>query len=129
MTVQRICKPHLVDFLRMCDKNRWCCPRIRYASIRSKPELCRDLLNFFKFEKEEDSVRIVPIRPIHGFPLLEYNLKSRCFSVDGELHDFPRMSREKPVFHLERKKVTLEFSPLYAAPGSGTAFGASPMFP
>ena len=129
MTIQRICKPHLVDFLRMCDKNRWCSPRIRYASIRSKPELCKDLLNFFRFEKDGDSVRIVPLRQIHGFPLLEYNLKSRCFLMNGVLQDFPRMSRARPVFRLEKKRVTLAFGPLYAARGSATAFAASPMFP
>ena len=129
MTVQRICKPHLVDFLRMCDKNRWCSPRIRYASIRSKPELCKDLLNFFRFEKEGDHVRIVPLRPIHGFPLLEYDLKSRCFLVDGVLRDFPRMSRAHPAFRLEHKQVTLEFCNLYADNGNGTTSGVAQVFP
>ena len=129
MTVQRICKPHLVDFLRMCDRNRWCCPRIRYASIRSKPELCRDLLSFFKFEKEGESVRIVPIRPIHRFPLLEYNLKTRTFHVDGVVHDFPRMSRARPEFRLVRKPVTLEFGALFVEPGSGISAVSALGFP
>ena len=113
----------------MCDKNRWCSPRIRYASIRSKPELCKDLLNFFGFEREEDQVRIIPIRPIHGFPILAYDLKARCFSVDGVLADFPRLSRARPEFRLEHTPVTLEFGTLYAARGSDIVFAASPMFP
>ena len=38
-----ICKPHIVDLLRIFDKRRMVTPRIRYASVRSKPELIADL--------------------------------------------------------------------------------------
>ena len=52
-TIYKLTKPSLVDLLRMCDRNRWCTPRIRYASIRSKPELCKDLLKHFDFKEAE----------------------------------------------------------------------------
>ena len=127
--VQRISKPHLVDFLRMCDRNRWCCPRIRYASIRSKPELCEDILKFFSFIEAAEVIFICPLRTLHGFPEMEYHLKGRCFVLDGCHHDFPRLSRSKPVFQLERKRVTLEFDWGPWAPGSDTVSADAPMFP
>ena len=124
----RICKPHLVDFLRMCDKYRWCSPRIRYASIRSKPELCADIDNNFNVTGDR-VLSISPKRPTPHFPELNYDLNSRKFLIDGIPHDFPRISREKPQFGLERRKVTLHFGCMYGLPGSGiiSAFGlASP---
>ena len=45
--MQRISKPHLVDLLRFFDKKRIFSPRIRYASVRSKPELIKDLKKYF----------------------------------------------------------------------------------
>ena len=41
--MERISKPHIVDLLRVFDRKRWIQPRIRYASVRSKPELIKDL--------------------------------------------------------------------------------------
>jgi len=129
-TVQRISKPHLVDFLRMCDKNRWCSPRIRYASIRSKPELCTDILHFFTFDLLTDQrIKVTPLRRIRGFPNLEYDLKQRAFLVDGKLHDFPRISRQKPRFSLVRGPVTLLFGDMYCRHGSGKAAACALMFP
>ena len=32
-----------MDLLRIFDKHKWIRPRIRYASVRSKPELIADL--------------------------------------------------------------------------------------
>ena len=129
MPVKRISKPHLVDFLRMCDRNRWCCPRIRYASIRSKPDLCNDLLKFFTFVEKERLITISPKRPIHKFPRLQYDLKVRSFLQDGKRFDFARISRQKPQFHLVRKTTTLHFGPLYGPPGSGKAAAFALMFP
>ena len=129
-TVQRISKPHLVDFLRMCDKNRWCSPRIRYASIRSKPELCADISNFFTFSQcSETLIAVDSKRAIRGFPNLQYDLKQRAFLVDGKTHDFPRMSRQKPRFSLLREPVTLVFGDLYCTPGSGIVSASSLGFP
>ena len=45
--MQDISKPRIVDFLRTCDKLNWVHPRIRFASVRSKPELIEDIeMNF-----------------------------------------------------------------------------------
>ena len=50
--MEQISKPHLVDLLRIFDKRRYFVPRIRYASVRAKPELVKDLKNyFFTYEK------------------------------------------------------------------------------
>ena len=45
--MQRISKPHIVDLLRYFDRNRLFSPRIRYASVRSKPELIADIKSGF----------------------------------------------------------------------------------
>ena len=45
--MNQISKPHIVDLLRIFDKNRMISPRIRYASVRSKPELLKDLAHHF----------------------------------------------------------------------------------
>ena len=96
-TVQRISKPNLVDLLRMCDRRRWCTPRIRYASIRSKPDLCRDLVVFFEFKLQGDEVRILPKKKIFSFPDLRYNLKERRFYLDGQWFDGEGLSSETGV--------------------------------
>ena len=53
--LHKISKPHLVDLLRMSDHNRWLQPRIRYASVRSKPELIRDLEDHFLVKEHWES--------------------------------------------------------------------------
>ena len=128
-TIFKLTKPSLVDLLRMCDRNRWCTPRIRYASIRSKPELCKDLLQHFTFVEEDEFIRIRPRRPIVNFPQLMYHQKSRRFWKDGEAFDAARVSRQRPEFRLERKETTLYFGQLQGALGSGTGVAASLMFP
>ena len=42
--IRDICKPLIVDLLRTFDKNRWMSPKIRYASVRSKDQLIKDLM-------------------------------------------------------------------------------------
>ena len=44
--METISKPHLVDLLRVFDKRKWFVPRIRYASVRSKPELIKDMQKY-----------------------------------------------------------------------------------
>ena len=130
--VQRITKPNLVDLLRMCDKNRWTQPRIRYASIRSKPDLCEDLLEFFEFRQEGNLITVLPLAPIHRFPHLTYDIKHRCYFWNGEKFDCARVSRKRPTFQLERRTVTLVFGSLYPAksgPCSGTISVAALGFP
>ena len=123
-SVQKLTKPSLVDLLRMCDKNRWCCPRIRYASIRSKPDLCADLLKFFRFENDGDFIQIHSLRELVNFPQLKYHLKSRRFWRDGKTFDAATVSRERPMFRFEKKRVTLYFGEIRAARGSDTGVGA-----
>ena len=107
--VQKISKPALVDFLRLCDRKRWCTPRIRYASIRSKPELCEDLCEKFDFVLEGSVINLCPRNSIRDFPKVQYDLERRMFSLNGQKLDVARVSRKKPMFHLEKKRVTLVF--------------------
>ena len=128
--VQRITKPNLVDMLRMCDRKRWCCPRIRYASIRSKPDLCKDLLLHFIFTQAGHFITVTPIKRLVKFPDLQYHVKERRFYLDGTIFDCAKVSRARPQFHLERKPVTLEFGTLYATRlCSGKVAAFVPMFP
>ena len=122
--VQKLTKPSLVDLLRMCDKNRWCCPRIRYASIRSKPDLCADLLKFFTFQSDGEFIQIQSLRDLVNFPRLKYHLKTRRFWRNGIPFDAATVSRERPAFRLERKTVTLNFGQIRATlcNGKGAAF-------
>ena len=114
MALNMICKPHLVDLLRHFDRNMWLHPRIRYASVRSKPELIRDLERFFTAASRPAlKPRRVVLRLRNRallVPGLEYDLAWRKWVVDGVPRDFPRSTREKPVFLIERGKVTLDFS-------------------
>ena len=59
--MQRISKPDLVAFLRIRDHRRWLCPRIRYASIRSKPELLADLRRFFLVRQRGSLLELTPL--------------------------------------------------------------------
>ena len=130
MAVQRISKPAIVNFLRLCDRKRWCQPRIRYASIRSKAELCADLIDYFQFQLTDKVITISPHKEIRGFPQIQYDLKLRSFLVDGLRHDFAKVSRQKPTFHLEHRTVTLVFGALHLhSKCSGTGAAVASMFP
>ena len=54
--MNQISKPHIVDLLRIFDKNRYINPRIRYASVRSKPELLNDLKMHFRVRVVEKTI-------------------------------------------------------------------------
>ena len=110
----RISKPNLVDLLRLCDRNHWCSPRIRYASIRSKPDLCRDLILFFTFKLESHLILISPNKQIRNFPEIYYNLKIRRFFLNDREFDCAKVSRSKPLFQMKRGPITLKFGPLYS---------------
>ena len=71
-----ISKPHLVDLLRIFDKKRYITPRIRYASVRSKPELIRDIGRHFKTEKVGSVVTLRPVHSLREIPLIQYDLKA-----------------------------------------------------
>lgn len=121
LAIYKLTKPSLVDLLRMCDRNRWCCPRIRYASIRSKPDLCTDLLKFFSFVVDGDFILIQTLRELVNFPEMRYHLKTRRFWKNGLPFDAAKVSRERPTFRLEKKLITLQFGELRAARGSEIA--------
>ena len=104
--LNKISKPHLVDFLRMSDHRRWLMPRIRYASVRSKPELIQDLQSHFRVRRKGDLLLFEPVRA-RGLPEISYSLKTRKYTLDGVMVDIPRMSRKKVVFSICYEKVTL----------------------
>ena len=106
--LNRISKPHIVDFLRMSDRNRWLSPRIRYASVRSKPELIQDLENHFCVKCDQDLLLFEPKRS-HNLPAIVYCLRRRLYLINGDPMDVPRVSRKKPSFCILREKVTLTF--------------------
>ena len=104
----RISKPHLVDLLRIADRNKWLNPRIRYASVRSKPELIHDLKSHFKIVMEDRRLLFRP-RRARNLPRLEYDLEAKNYILDGSVVDIPTLSREKVVFRISRVPVTLKF--------------------
>lgn len=93
--MQRISKPDLVDFLRISDHRRWLTPRIRYASIRSKPELLEDLRRHFDEKLVGHLLEFVPRNPRLLLPLVQYDLKQKVFLFDGKFCDVPKKSRER----------------------------------
>ena len=107
--MQRISKPHLVDLLRYFDKNRVFSPRIRYASVRSKPELIRDLRQHFLVCAPTPAVLLFHPRKPLRLPTITYDLKNRRFLFDGAFRDIPKESRERPKFSISHVPVTLHF--------------------
>ena len=104
-----ISKPDIVDLLRIADHKRWFTPRIRYASIRSKPELLKDLCVYFLVRKAGKRLKFLPKRYLFAVPVLEYDLVAKRFLFDGELVDIVKTSRERPTFSIRREKVTVQF--------------------
>ena len=104
-----ISKPHLVDLLRIFDKRKYLIPRIRYASVRSKPELIRDLKSHFKCEVKGDLVEFKPRRQLVGVPRISYDLVEKRYRFDGRFVDVPRESRQQPVFEIRRGPFVITF--------------------
>ena len=115
--MERISKPNLVDLLRTFDRFRWLQPRIRYASVRSKPMLIRDLREVFRDELETDRITFVPRRPNLQVPRIEYLLKARHFLIGGVKYDLPKHSRRPIRFQIERGPITLHFPMTKRSPG------------
>ena len=110
-----ISKPHLVDLLRYFDRQMLLHPRIRYASVRSKPELIRDLLDHFTVARHSDLVCLEPRRRrCFQCPELAYHLPTRRWTLNGTAHDFPRETRARPAFRIVRRKVSLRFEGIRA---------------
>ena len=114
-----ISKPHIVDLLRIFDRRRYICPRIRYASVRSKPELIRDISRHFAMSVQADVVTLKPLKTLCEVPVIRYHLKEKHYSFDGNPVDVPRQSREKVRFQISRKPVTIHWPVILAPPQSG----------
>jgi hypothetical protein len=114
MDAQRLTKPALVDLLRLCDNRRWVLPKIRYASIRAKGDLIKDLLHHFEFVFAGGFVDIRPKHRIHKFPeSLKYHVKTRSFHLDHLPFDCAKISREKVPYTFRWVKTTLYFPNLH----------------
>ena len=112
-----ISKPHLVDLLRIFDKNKWIIPRIRYASVRSKPELIADITSHFRVQPTKAEVLMFfPKRKLAGVPKIAYDLPSRKYLMDDLVVDVPKESRKKPQFSISHDPVTLTFYEFYSDP-------------
>ncbi len=113
--MNHISKPHIVDLLRIFDKRKFFVPRIRYASVRSKPELLKDLAHYFGTRLNEGEVHFLrkPTVP-SGVPRIHYHLGDRKFYFDGKEIDAPTHARIEPGFRVIRGPVILtwnEWSP------------------
>ena len=108
--MERISKPHLVDLLRVFDRKKWFMPRIRYASVRSKPELIKDIKRYF-FTYERDGILNFSTRAgvARSIPKIAYKFESREYLFDGVPFDVPTESRRKVVFSISHVPVTLHF--------------------
>ena len=111
MSVEALChisKPHLVDLLRVFDRHKWLSPRIRYASVRSKPELIGDICREFCIEKIKKQIRFCPKRA-RNLPTIVYDLEKKHFLFDSKVLNVGRISREKPGFQIRRGPIELSF--------------------
>ena len=104
-----ISKPHLVDLLRIFDKQRMFTPRIRYASVRSKPELLQDLASHFTAIRKNDIILFEPVRSVPGLPAIQYHLKRKKFYFDSQSVDVPTESRKRPLFQVIQGPIELTF--------------------
>jgi len=115
--MNQISKPHIVDLLRIFDKKRYINPRIRYASVRSKPELLNDLklhftIRVFDLKGKKKTERIIyfdPVIPIHRLPRIHYSVLQKKFFFDDLAVDVPAESRQRPSFQIRKEKITLYF--------------------
>ena len=111
--MEKISKPALVDLLRLSDRERWFSPRIRFASVRSKPCLIADLRELYTDVRVGGRVLFQPRRPLpQHVPGIAYDVKLRTFLLDGTVIDVPRVSREKPAFSIRYERCTLLFGSL-----------------
>ena len=108
--MNNISKPHLVDLLRIFDKRKYFVPRIRYASVRSKPELLKDLANHFTTDVTDTEVVFKPKASVpKTVPAIRYNLSDRKYYFDSVEVDVPTHSRVMPMFEIRHVPTTLYF--------------------
>ena len=106
-TLENICKPQIVDFLRVCDRRRWVFPRIKYASVRSKPVLLEDIRRHFREESRPGSLVLHPKRQARSVPEILFDFSEKTFLFDGAPVDLPTFA--KPEFRIDRGPVEIDF--------------------
>ena len=129
--MQDISKPRIVDFLRTCDKLNWVHPRIRFASVRSKPELIEDIEMNFTVDREGSFINIVPRKSSRRIPSIQFDLDSRQYLLDGEYHELQKESRRRPEFSISHEETTIEFGDFHMCVdphATRTTFAASSPF-
>ena len=136
-----IAKPAIVELLRLFDENQWVVPRIRYASVRSKPELIEDIQRHFRASIREGMVHLSPnhckLRSLERVPPIWFDLARRRWFVRGEQLPPVRVRKELLGFRIWRKRCTLRFPDWPSRqkePGDAAAFpepgtGAPPNSP
>ena len=115
--LENISKPKIVDLLRVCDRNNWVFPRIRYASVRSKPTLLADIRSHFEEIQGERSLELVPRNRCVRCPRIQYELEKKSFLFDGAPIDLPKAA--KVQFRIVKGPVIVNF-------GTWTAKEAQP---
>ena len=107
-----ISKPHLVDLLRYFDHQVVLHPRIRYASVRSKPELIADLRHFFAVQKLDRRVHL-HARRCFRCPEISYDLDGRQWELDGCPRDLVRRcNKVRPCFSVQHRETVVRFLPV-----------------
>ena len=105
--MEKISKPHIVQFLRMCDRKHWLHPRIRYASIRSKPQLLADLKKHYRCRRKGKLLLFRPSHPLPLVPRISYDFEKKQFLYDGKPTSLPTRGQEPTQFRIVRGPVTL----------------------
>ena len=106
--LESICKPQIVDFLRVLDRKRWVFPRIKYASVRSKPLLLKDIRrHFLEKPRPPDRIQLVPKNGGRSIPEILYDFPSKTFLFGGQTIDLP--THAKPVFSIRQGPVMVHF--------------------
>ena len=136
-----IAKPAIVELLRLFDENQWVVPRIRYASVRSKPELIEDIQRHFRASIREGRVHLLPnhckLRSLERVPPIWFDLARRRWFVRGQQLPPVRARKERLRFRIQRGRRILRFPDWPSRrkePGGAVAFpvpgtGAPPNSP
>ena len=119
MRLENISKPKIVDFLRVCDRKNWVYPRIRYASVRSKPTLLKDIRDHFEEIQGDREIELIPFRDAQRLPRIQYNFDQKAFLFDGQTIDLPKVG--KVEFRIVKGPIVVDFgrwTPSPAPPSS-----------
>ena len=127
--MEQISKPHIVDLLRIFDKRRYLTPRIRYASVRSKPMLIKDLKEHFFTYERGDMLHIKKRDGVYHVPDIQYDFERRRYLFDGVPLDVSAESRKKAVFSIRHEPVTLTWDEFVPTEGPPSKCEESVSFP